>query len=506
MAVKGRYARNVERRNRNTNAYIDETLFGGGKTNTKRSNNNRRGVHSNKGSGVDPKNAVVVSMGELDYMKRSSVVISAADMSRQKKLREQARENAAGKARARKEKMLKMEEERKSRAPDLTESEVLRQEKNNDLLAHARQVLDEDLDDCKHMNQMILYAKCATIRDAQILEKQRMHEALAEEERREDMMMEVERIKTLKMHQERAKMRAEEQKIGATVIIQQIQEREAERIRQEEQREQEAQTMIQRIKEMELKEEEEKQQKVIAGRKLLDQVVQANQAQARAKLAKKQEELEEEMQIAQYLRDREAAHAREDAEKARVRAEKDDEYQKILLKQEKLADQTEAMDELRAKRYQEAKERDYRRTQLAIAKKQKEQKSEVNLVRKQQIQFKAQNMAEQAVREKQEFMQVLDWQTQQNEVERWAATQKTKASQDHKEAILAQIRQKELEEAAARKAFLAEGQVIIKEAAAKKAQLERIKAQKLAQLEAAGVPEKYRTELAKKKVLVNSIH
>ena len=39
-----------------------------------------------------------------------------------------------------------------------------------------------------------------------------------------------------------------------------------------------------------------------------------------------------------------------------------------------------------------------------------------------------------------------------------------------------------------------------------RARLERIKAAKLAQLEAAGVPKKYRTELAKKKLLVSSIH
>lgn len=31
--------------------------------------------------------------------------------------------------------------------------------------------MDEEHDDIKHMNQMVLYAKCATIRDAQIQDK-----------------------------------------------------------------------------------------------------------------------------------------------------------------------------------------------------------------------------------------------------------------------------------------------------------------------------------------------
>jgi len=178
----------------------------------------------------------------------------------------------------------------------------------------------------------------------------------------------------------------------------------------------------------------------------------------------------------------------------------------MLLKQEKIADQTEALDELRAKRYQEAKEREWRRTQLAIAQKQKIAKEDVNRVRRQQIEFKAQNMAEQACREKLEFEQVLDWQQKQTAIEHQAIIEKQRKSMAHKDGILAQIRQKEIEKAAARKAFLAEGQVIIKNAAAEKVQLERIKAQKLAQLEAAGVPSKYRTELQKKKVLVSSIH
>ena len=45
------------------------------------------------------------------------------------------------------------------------------------------------------------------------------------------MVLEIERIKALKAHEEKEKAKAREQKIGAQVIIQQIQEREAERIR-----------------------------------------------------------------------------------------------------------------------------------------------------------------------------------------------------------------------------------------------------------------------------------
>ena len=122
--------------------------------------------------------------------------------------------------------------------------------------------------------------------------------------------------------------------------------------------------MVQRIKELELKEEEERQQKILAGKELLKQVMTANQAQARDKIARKQEELEEDMRIMNYLKEKELRESREEAEKARICAAKDAEHQKMMMAQEKILDQTEALDELRAKRYQEAKERKWRRSQL----------------------------------------------------------------------------------------------------------------------------------------------
>lgn len=49
----------------------------------------------------------------------------------------------------------------------------------------------------KHMNQMQLYAKCVTIRDAQIEEKKHMMLEEEEENRRLDLMMEIERYEPL---------------------------------------------------------------------------------------------------------------------------------------------------------------------------------------------------------------------------------------------------------------------------------------------------------------------
>ena len=49
--------------------------------------------------------------------------------------------------------------------------ELEQQQQNRKLAAGAQQALDDEKDGAKQMNQMILYAKCVTIRDSQLEEK-----------------------------------------------------------------------------------------------------------------------------------------------------------------------------------------------------------------------------------------------------------------------------------------------------------------------------------------------
>ena len=80
-------------------------------------------------------------------------------------------------------------------------------------------MIDEDHDDVKHMNQMMLYSKVVTIRDKQKEEQKRLEEEWIEEQKRLDLMMEIERLKSLKMQEEREIQRKKAQKQGSLVII-----------------------------------------------------------------------------------------------------------------------------------------------------------------------------------------------------------------------------------------------------------------------------------------------
>ncbi len=78
----------------------------------------------------------------------------------------------------------------------------------------------------------MLYSKVVTIRDRQLEEAKRLEQEWIEEQKRLDIMMEIERLKSLKLQEEREVKRKEARKQGSLVIIDQIKERELERIKE----------------------------------------------------------------------------------------------------------------------------------------------------------------------------------------------------------------------------------------------------------------------------------
>ncbi len=67
-------------------------------------------------------------------------------------------------------------------------------------------------------------------------------------------------------------------------------------------------------------------------------MLEANNEQARAKLRKKQKEIDEELRIQAYIRSKEARDAANEAELNRVRAEKEKEHTRVLAMQERAQD------------------------------------------------------------------------------------------------------------------------------------------------------------------------
>lgn len=151
-------------------------------------------------------------------MKATTRIQSKEAEIQQRRLLEEQKESAMAAAKARKQRMLDLDKERALKMPP-TEQQTIDKEKADGLLTKAQQMLDEDHDDVKHMNQMMLYSKVVTIRDKQLDEAKRLESEWIDEQKRLDLMMEIERLKSLKLQEEREIKRKAAQKQGSLVII-----------------------------------------------------------------------------------------------------------------------------------------------------------------------------------------------------------------------------------------------------------------------------------------------
>lgn len=124
----------------------------------------------------------------------------------------------------RKERMRQLDEERRARE-DAEGTNEIAQEKiaaSNATKSRAQLLLDEQEDEVKYMNSLMLYSQCATIRDAQQKEKDLIARERKKHDEIHDRLMEMERLKAIQMYEDREKKRAEDRVRGANVIRKQV--------------------------------------------------------------------------------------------------------------------------------------------------------------------------------------------------------------------------------------------------------------------------------------------
>lgn len=173
-------------------SYVDEALFGSGKKNPSNtmaragatiiSQHEVRKIreHTEKGQ---QKDAIILPKSELDRIRLSSKIVTKDQTMQQKQLFEEQKEKQRIMHNARKKRMMQMDKERNSKLPP-SEFQIEEQQKKEGLLQNAQSTLDEEKDDVKTMNQMVLYSKCVTIRDRQLEEQKRLEQEYIEENKR----------------------------------------------------------------------------------------------------------------------------------------------------------------------------------------------------------------------------------------------------------------------------------------------------------------------------------
>jgi len=142
--------------------------------------------------------AAMLSQGEINRIKGTTKIETQEEKQMAATLSRQQKEAAQQESKARKERMQQFDRERAARVQP-NDIEQAQRNKDVGILSNAQAQMDEELDDVKHMNQMVLYSKVVTIRDKQLEENRQLEKEWLEEQKKLDLMMEIERLKGLKV-------------------------------------------------------------------------------------------------------------------------------------------------------------------------------------------------------------------------------------------------------------------------------------------------------------------
>mmetsp|Transcript_5852 Transcript_5852/g.13564 ORF Transcript_5852/g.13564 Transcript_5852/m.13564 type:complete len:484 (+) Transcript_5852:90-1541(+) len=459
---------------------VDDSLFG--KPTKKRGNRDAAA------------NAVVISRSELNNIKGRAIVRSAADEKAESAAKEAAMERKQAAAKARQERMLKKEEDAKKKAKK-SEMEIMKETREATIRELAEKQVDENLDLVKMLNTLGARAAAFTIRDKQLAEKDGREQIEQNYNQRMDMLMEVDRLKELQQREQTEEARRVKRLDDRSVIVEQMRGREKYKMMVEEEREQENQAMLALMKRYQDEDQASAEKRAVEVKRSREEVMAANaQAIKRKELAKLQDKQEEESILAyQAKKDADIAQREfEEAEKARMAKER---QAKLLAMQEKSQNKQAELDELRARRHQEEKERRERGRERAEAELKKSRMAEMAVARTQQAAQRKAMMAREAVMQQQEYEEAVRHAMVQMERESKEASSKTEAAKIHREALQAQINSAEDYRKRHMNDKFEEGRRLKQEFASERAKLETIRDKMVSDMQAKGVNPKYLTEM-----------
>jgi len=481
---------------------VDDALFGGSKTggarNSTMSKDDLNTLLTKKPANVET-DSIVITTGDLQRLRTLATVVDKSALEQQKHQEAAAKMALQAKARERKEKMVAMEVKRKA---NLVKSDLEAEDetKSANLLENSERARDEQLDDVKHMNQMMLYAKCVTIRDAQLLEKQMIQKEKADLEKSFDALMEQERVKVISMAEEQERKKVDERLRGASIIRMQIDQREKERLREQEQLDMEREAMLRQIDRLKHEEKAKDEERRVQGKKLLEEAALANKEQISRKDEARHKMAEEEQRIADYIADKDRREQERQEALDEENKRKAEETARLRALQEKAADKQAEVDALRAKRAQEDYEREHRKREQLEVDKKRSMLKDIMGSREDSKKMKERVQAEAAQQEKQQFVRILGVQKAAEDAESAKEDASLRRRIAHNEDIRRQITDNEELRQRNRQEFLEEGAKIRYGKTLEVKRLESIKQRKLAELQRAGVPEKYLAELQNKKM------
>lgn len=396
---------------------VDETLFGNprstrsrmtgktimkGKTTATNQQQEKRSVVRTKKMTPKPLRAHIISRQELQRIKERTTIITAEELESIEAQRETDNEVLMMKAQERKKHMMRKAEEAAIRAPK-TEMELVFEAENQAVLENANYLREQSHDSVKHLKTLGARAAAFTIRDQQIAELETRGDDDKLYDEKMNLRMEIDRLEDLKRLEdiEEAKRckRYSDRKVLENQIVdrKEILEKEKKKVQQE------GQEILERIRQDQLDAEKRDKERFMKQQKDMALVVEFNEDTMRRKKLGLQEIREEDEKIAAYQRKKDEEQMRREVEEERKKQDAELRCAHLRSTQEKAASNKAELDELRAKRAAEAKERVARESEIEMEKRRQDNMRGMMEARKQQAMHKRRALENEAKMQKQEY-------------------------------------------------------------------------------------------------------
>ena len=413
----------VRYRKLNHGSNVDESLFG---TRTK---------SSSRGTG-DPK-SVVISANELNSIRMRAAVFNQEDADAEARARE-LREAKELKCRERKEHMRRLEAE-SSKPMFKTDIEIASTLRDQATRKAAAELIDENSDVVKLLTSLSSRAIAFTIRDKQLEEKHRRSLIEGEYDRRMDMVMELDRLKDLQKREETEAKKAIKRIDDRKIITTQMEEKSYARLLAEEAKEQEnaAMRLLMSKYESEDAENGRRRQEAIEASKL--EIIRANEDAIHRKLEYKERDKRDVEEALLYLALKDAELAKRERDELELESKKKENQAKLLAQQERAQNNAGKLDELRARRAEEEKERQARKKEREEALRQKQETEALLKSRAAQAQFKRERDAREKSQQEEEHRRELLFMQSQGSKEREEMDRKIAMANKHRRDLEAQI-------------------------------------------------------------------
>ena len=388
----------------------------------------------------------------------------------------------------------------KKRPQYIIKGEKVNLSQGNSILAAAQRAKENALDATKEMNTILKCSKVANIRDLQREEHKRMEKDFREKEAKLDLMMELERLKELRFQEEKEKEEKLKRYSSAKILIEQIKEKEMRRLHAKEIIAREGELMKKQIKALQDEELRNEERKRLENARMAKEIVNINKISALNRDKKKIFEREEDLKILKYNMEKAKKEEEEIAEQKRIQAARERETQKLREKQEKFADKQALLDELRMKRaFEEAVKKDREKERQEILKLERQKKELIEGNEKQKI-AKQKRLEEQAYADQKEYEYIIKHQIADMEEERRLEEIKKKIYNANGEEVRRQIQEKIEKEKLKKRTVIDEMREIQQNLDDYKKTIERIKKEKLEEMERYQIKPEYRVDLQRYKI------